>query len=79
MYEDITIPDAMDKLYELGKSYASTDAPDKMAAMASLMPRDVALVALSRLYVIADARARYANAKLAAARPKNGEDNADRA
>ena len=79
MYEDISIPEAMDNLHELGKSYGSTEAPDKIAAMASLMPRDVALAALARLYVIADARARHANAKLAAIRPVNGERNVDRA
>lgn len=68
MYEDITIPDAMDKLYEAGRNSETTEAPDKIAALASLMPGDVAFTALARLYVIAETRARFANARLSAGR-----------
>ena len=64
MYQDISIPEAMDKLYELSKNYDSTEAPEKIAAVASLMPRDVALIALARLYVITQTRARCQSAKL---------------
>ncbi|MDE5833840.1 MAG: hypothetical protein K2H64_12850 [Desulfovibrio sp.] len=73
MCKEISIPDAMDILYELGKSCETTEAPDRIAAQASLMPRDVAIIALARLYVIAETRARFANAKLTAVMDKNGE------
>ena len=72
MYENITIPEAMDRLYELGRSCDTTDAPERIAAQASLMPRDVAFTALARLYVIAETRARFANAKLTACMDSNG-------
>ena len=73
MHKEITIPDAMDTLYELGRSCETTEAPDRIAAQASLMPRDVGLIALARLYVIAETRARFANTKLTALKDKSGE------
>lgn len=65
MYKDISIPEAMDRLHELQRISNSTEAADKIAAEASLMPRDVALIALARLYVVSATQARYGAARLA--------------
>lgn len=73
MPKEISIPEAMDILYQLGRSCETTEAPDRIAAQASLMPRDVALIALARLYVVAETRARFANAKLTAIEDKRME------
>lgn len=65
--KDISIPDAMDLLWKLEKDSSPMEAADRIAAEASLMPRSVAIVALSRLYSITSAQARHAAARLASA------------
>lgn len=68
---DRNIPGTMDEFYRLVDSVPATEAADKLTRLAAAMPADVSIPALSRLYVVAAARARHAEARLAAAREEH--------
>ena len=64
-----SIPTAMDEFYRLVNSVPSTEAAEKLTRLAATMPLDIAISALARLYVVAAAHARHAEARLAAFSP----------
>ena len=63
---DWDIPTAMDDFYRLVNAAPATEAADRLARMAATMPADISITALARLYVVAAARVRHVEAKLAA-------------
>jgi hypothetical protein len=55
----------MDKMQLLVNSAPAHEASEKLVRFAACMPLDIAITALSRLYVITETRARHDRAKLA--------------
>lgn len=57
------IPAAMEEFHRAVKAMPSTDAPDALVRLAGAMPKDVAITALARLYVLAHTRGEFDRAR----------------